>query len=58
MTTKRQKLAVNFCEEVLNTTFERDINNFNEVSLFLALHLDQAKIIADDARESYYSNFD
>lgn len=56
MTTKRQKAAVNFCEEVLNVTFKGNINNFNEVSEFLSIYLDQAKVIANDAIESYNSN--
>lgn len=56
MTTERQKAAVNFCEEVLDVTFKGNINNFNEVSEFLSIYLDQAKVIADDAIESYNSN--
>lgn len=58
MTTRRQKAAVNFCESVLNITFKGDINNFDEVSEFLSEYLEQAKVIAEDAIESYYSNFD
>lgn len=57
MTTKRQKAAINFCEVVLNVTFKGDIDNFNEVSEFLSVYLEQAKIVAADAIESYYSNF-
>lgn len=57
MTTKRQKAAVNFCEQVLDISFKGDIDNFNEVSEFLSEYLEQAKIIAEDAIESYYSNF-
>lgn len=58
MTTKRQKAAVNFCESVLNIKFTGNIDNFNEVSEFLSEYLDQAKVIAEDAISSYYSNFD
>ncbi len=58
MTTERQKDAVAFCEEWLNVEFKGDINNFNEVSSFLSLHLDVAKAVYDDAVMSYYSNFD
>lgn len=57
MTTKKQKSAINFCEEVLNISFNGNINNFNEVSEFLDTYLEQAKVIAEDAIESYYSNF-
>lgn len=57
MTTKRQKAAINFCEEVLNISFKGNIDNFNEVSEFLGTYLEQAKVIADDAIESYNSNF-
>ena len=58
MTTDRQKAAVNFCEEWLNVTFEGDINDFQQVSNFLSIYLDEAKIVSEDAIESYYSNFD
>lgn len=57
MTTKKQKSAISFCEEVLNISFNGNINNFNEVSEFLGTYLEQAKVIAEDAIESYYSNF-
>lgn len=57
MTTKKQKSAISFCEEVLNISFNGNINNFNEVSEFLDTYLEQAKVIAEDAIESYYSNF-
>ena len=55
MTTKRQKAAVHFCEEWLNISFEGDINNFNQVSNFLSIHLDYAKSNFRDAIESYHS---
>ena len=57
MMTKKQKSAISFCEEVLNISFNGNINNFNEVSEFLDTYLEQAKVIAEDAIESYYSNF-
>lgn len=57
MTTNRQKNAVRFCEEVLDINFNGDINNFQQVSKFLELYLDSAKINYQDAIESYYSNF-
>ena len=55
MTTKRQKAAVNFCEEWLDISFEGDINDFNQVSNFLSIHLDCAKSNFRDAVESYNS---
>ena len=55
MTTKRQKAAVNFCEEWLDISFEGDINDFNQVSNFLSIHLDHAKSNFRDAAESYNS---
>lgn len=58
MTTERQKNAVAFCEEWLHIEFKGDINNFNDVSSFLSLHLDVAKAIAEDAVMAYYTHFD
>ena len=59
MTTPRQKAAVNFCETCIEEAhFDGDIENFKEVSDFLSQYLDAAKTIAEDATESYYSNFD
>lgn len=55
MTTNRQKAAVHFCEQWLNITFEGDINNFQQVSYFLSIYLDEAKEIANDACASYWS---
>lgn len=43
MTTDRQKKAIEFCNNVLSDKFKGDIDNFAEVSNYLALHLDEAK---------------
>ena len=43
MTTNRQKAAVHFCEQWLKINFNGDINNFNQVSAFLAKYLQEAK---------------
>ena len=48
MTTKRQKMAVSFCEEFTDGKFEGDINDFNQVSRFLSEWLDHAKCVAED----------
>lgn len=58
MTTERQKLAVKFCETWTKIEFVGNIDNFEKVSAYLKLYLDQAKAIAKDAVSSYYSNFD
>lgn len=57
MTTKRQKAAIDFCEQTLNIKFNGDLNDFNQVSGFLNMYLDDAKMIAEEAIGSYYSNF-
>lgn len=57
--TEKQKSAVAFCEMCLkNVEFKGDINNFYQCSAFLEQYLEYAKIIYDEACESYYSNFD
>lgn len=43
MTTDRQKRAIMFCNETLPNKFNGDIDNFNEVSLYLSQHLAEAK---------------
>lgn len=43
MTTKRQKLAVKFVEEVLDIPFKGNLNDFEEVHYFLSWYLDDAK---------------
>ena len=55
MTTDRQKAAVHFCEEWLNVTFEGDINNFQQVSYFLSIYLDEAKSLYNEVRCEYES---
>lgn len=49
MTTDRQKRAVRFCEKWLHIVFNGDIDNFNEVSVFLSKHLDNAFMREEEA---------
>ena len=49
--------AVKFCMFTLGINFEGDVNNPDDTDQFLDNYLDEAKIIYDDARESYYSEF-
>lgn len=53
--TERQRRAVSFVEEWCNISFEGNIDNFYEVSDFLADYLDIAKEIAEDATSAYWS---
>ena len=56
MTTNKQKAAVHFCEQWLNVTFEGNINDFQQVSYFLSIYLDEAKSLYNEVRcehESY-----
>ena len=55
MTTNRQKAAVHFCEQWLNVTFEGDINDFQQVSHFLSIYLDEAKSLYNEVRYEYES---
>lgn len=55
MTTNKQKAAVHFCEQWLNVTFEGDINNFQQVSYFLSIYLDDAKQLYDEIACEYES---
>ena len=55
MTTDRQKAAVHFCEQWLNVTFEGNINDFQQVSYFLSIYLDEAKSLYDEVRCEYES---
>ena len=55
MTTNKQKAAVHFCEQWLNITFEGNINDFQQVSCFLSIYLDEAKNIYDEVRCEYES---
>ena len=53
--TERQRRAVSFVEEWCNISFEGNIDDFYEVSDFLADYLDTAKEIAEDATSAYWS---
>lgn len=55
MTTNRQKAAVHFCEQWLNVTFEGNIDDFQQVSYFLSIYLDEAKSLYDEVRCEYES---
>ncbi len=55
MTTNRQKAAVNFCEQWLNVTFEGNINDFQQVSYFLSIYLDEAKSLYNEVKCEYES---
>lgn len=48
MTTKQQKRAVWFCENMLDIEFEGDINDPYKVSEFLNEHLYSAKCMAEE----------
>lgn len=53
MTTNKQKAAVHFCEQWLNITFEGNINDFQQVSYFLSIYLDEAKSLYNEVRCEY-----
>lgn len=53
--TEKQRRAVSFVEEWCNISFEGNIDDFYEVSDFLADYLDTAKEIAEDATSAYWS---
>lgn len=55
MTTNKQKAAVQFCEQWLNITFEGNINDFQQVSYFLSIYLDEAKSLYNEVRCEYES---
>ena len=55
MTTNRQKAAVHFCEQWLHITFEGDINDFQQVSYFLSIYLDEAKSLYNEVKCEYES---
>lgn len=57
MTTKRQKDAVRYCENMLDIKFNGDINNFNQVSSFLNQYLEEAKIREEDILQCYDDYF-
>ena len=53
MTTDKQKAAVHFCEQWLNVTFEGNINDFQQVSYFLSIYLDEAKSLYNEVKCEY-----
>ena len=53
MTTDRQKAAIHFCEQWLNITFEGNINDRRQVSVFLEEYLQEAKNLYDEIRCDY-----
>ena len=55
MTTDRQKAAVHFCEQWLHITFKGNINDFQQVSHFLSIYLDEAKSLYNEAACEYES---
>lgn len=57
MTTKRQRAAVRYCENMLDIKFNGDINNFNQVSSFLNQYLEEAKVREEDILQCYDDYF-
>lgn len=53
MTTNRQKAAIHFCEQWLNITFEGNIEDKHQVSIFLQEYLQEAKNLYDEIRCDY-----
>lgn len=53
MTTDRQKAAVHFCEQWLNITFNGDIEDKYQVSIFLGEYLQEAKDLHNELRCEY-----
>ena len=61
MTTNKQKAAVQFCEQWLDITFEGNIEDKYQVSIFLSEYLQEAKDLYNEIRceyESYLWNLD
>lgn len=54
-TTKRQRAAVHFCEQWLNITFEGNIEDKYQVSIFLGEYLQDAKNLYNEVRCEYES---
>ena len=48
LVTERQKRAVQFCESMLNISFNGNINDYSQVSKFLSDNLDYAKIVYEE----------
>lgn len=53
MTTQRQKAAVHFCEQWLNVPFEGDLNNFEQVNVYLSTYLEEAKRLSEELSCEY-----
>lgn len=53
ISTERQRAAVHFCEQWLNVTFEGNINDRWQVSVFLGEYLQEAKDLYDELRCEY-----
>ena len=53
MTTDRQKASVHFCEQCLNITFNGDIEDRYQVSIFLGEYLQEAKDLYNELRCEY-----
>lgn len=53
MTTNRQKAAVHFCEQWLDITFNGDIEDRYQVSIFLGEYLQEAKDLYNELRCEY-----
>jgi len=51
--TNRQKAAVHFCEEWLNISFEGDIEDRQQVSIFLSEYLNDAKNLYEEIACEY-----
>ena len=61
MTTNKQKSAVHFCEQWLNITFEGNIEDKYQVSIFLGEYLQDAKNLYNEVRceyEAYLQDLD
>ena len=55
MTTNKQRAAVHFCEQWLNITFEGNIEDKYQVSIFLGEYLQDAKNLYNEVRCEYES---
>lgn len=53
MTTNKQKAAVQFCEQWLDITFEGNIEDKYQVSIFLSEYLQEAKDLYNEIRCEY-----
>ena len=55
MTTNKQKADVQFCEQWLDITFEGNIEDKHQVSMFLSEYLQEAKDLYNEIRCEYES---